>query len=134
MSLLLLSAVSSINKTAEAYSKSIIFQKTTLVFISKCYLGTRTMAYHLLQRLHVHFQAPKELSLSWVPNGGDVMKATQSYHLFRVYSLFLAMTGCYHSFSLLCSSGNPKSSANILHKPLSVFGLGAIFVQSDSRF
>ena len=70
-----LSAASSINKTAEAYSKvnSMLFNhlsnyhylltkkkllKFSIFMLLYTLPGTLAMAHYLLQRLHVHFQTP----------------------------------------------------------------------------
>ena len=126
-----LSAASSINKTAEAYSKvnSILFNhllnyhylltKTKLLMFSIHAVtlpGTPAMAHYLLQRLHVHSKLIEKASLSWVPKSGQLKKLLRVFHLCRVYSLFLAITRMLSlSFSLLSSSGSLQKSSNTPH-------------------
>ena len=60
--------------------------------------------------------------------GWSSQEVAQSFHLCRVYSIFLAKTRMLSlSFSLLSSSGSLKSSSNTPHITLSEFSVEAIF-------
>ena len=60
----------------------------------------------------------KKLSLSWVPNGGEVMKLLRVATSSGSIVCFWQRQGCY---SLLSSSGSPKSSSNTIHLTLSEY-------------
>ena len=99
--------------------------KATLVFLVHAVTlpGTLAMARYLLQRLHVHFQTFMHTK------GWTSQEVAQSFHLCRVYSLFLAKTRMIsHSSSLLSSSGSLKSSSNTPHKTCQSSGSTTFFM------
>ena len=128
-----LSAASSINKTAEAYSKvnSMLFnhlsnyhylltKKSYSSFLSihavTLYLGLLLWLIIFCRGCMCTSKLPEKASLSWAPKSGQVKKLLRVFHLYRVYSRFLANTRMLSlSFSLLSSSGSLQSSSNTQH-------------------
>ena len=124
-----LSAASSINKTAEAYSKvnSMLFnhlsnyhyllKKKLLkfsIFMLLPYLGLLLWLIIFCRGCMCTSKLLQKASLSWVPKSGQVKKLLRVFHLCRVYSLFLAKTRMLSlSFSLLSSSGSLQTSPHI---------------------
>ena len=139
-----LSAASSINKTAEAYSKvnSMLFNHLSnyhylltnkkllkfSIFMLLPYLGLFLWLIIFCRGCMRTFKLPEKASLSWVPKSWQVKKLLRVFHHCRVYSLFLAKSEMLSlSFSLLSSFGSLQSSSNTPHITLSEFGLEVIF-------
>ena len=113
-----LSAASSINKTAEVYSKvnSMLFNnlanyhclltKKELLNFSKYillpYLRLLLWLIIFCRGCMCTSKHPEKASLSWVPKSGQVKNFLRVFHICKVYSLFLAKTRMLSlSFSLL---------------------------------